>query len=75
MRQALSPDPVVFDDSRQACVNIEGTTLLATLETLSQAVQDLQKRAEAQEKEIRDEKKSLENTKKWPREHIEQCGG
>ncbi|KAJ5197015.1 hypothetical protein N7449_007494 [Penicillium cf. viridicatum] len=62
MRQALSPDPVVFDDSRQAWANSGGTTLLATLETLSQAVQDLQKRAEAQQKEIRDTKKSLEDT-------------
>lgn len=57
---------VVFDDSRQAWANSEGTTLLTTLETLSQAVQDLQKRTEAQEKNLRDTNKRLENTENTP---------
>ncbi|KAJ5804110.1 uncharacterized protein N7518_000413 [Penicillium psychrosexuale] len=63
MRQALSPDPVVFNDSHQAWANSEGTTLLETLKTLSQAVQDLQKRADTQRKDIRDTNK-LKDTQK-----------
>lgn len=39
-------------------------TLLETLKTPSQAVQDLQKRADTQGKNIRDIKKDLEDTQK-----------
>ena len=64
MRQALSPDPVVFNDSHQARANSEGATLLETLKTLSQAVKDLQKRADTQGQDIQDIDKSLKDIQK-----------
>ncbi|KAI3122535.1 hypothetical protein CBS147331_985 [Penicillium roqueforti] len=56
--------PVVFNDSHQAWANSKGTTLLETLKTLSQAVKDLQKRADTQEQDIQDTNKSLKDTQK-----------
>lgn len=64
MRQAISPDPVIFNDSRQSWANSEGTTLVETLQTLSQAIRDLNKRADAQEKDLRDTQKNLEEAQK-----------
>lgn len=63
MRQALSPDPVVFNDCHHTWANSEGTTLLETLKTLSQAVQDLQKRADDTNKCLNDTNKSLNNSR------------
>ncbi|KAJ5790726.1 uncharacterized protein N7518_007737 [Penicillium psychrosexuale] len=61
MRKALSPDPVLFDDSRRTWANSEGTTLLATLETLTKAMEDIQEKVESQGKESKDLQQKLES--------------
>lgn len=49
---ATRPGHVCLDHSRQAWANSKGTTLLATLETRSQAIQDLTKSLEDTEKNL-----------------------